>query len=119
MIIDRSTILRTAHAATRGRMLPTREFNYSLTWCRERRLYVQPLRYRQVLAQEMRKAWANARPILAQPDRLLTAAEAAEVASLRYLATIEPLNRAGAIAFRAANAKADAIFAAARQRSAA
>jgi hypothetical protein len=119
MIIDRSTILRAAHAATRARMLPTREFNYSLTWCRERRLYVQPLRYRQVLAQEMRKAWANARPILAQPDRLLTAAEAAEVASLRYLASIEPLNRTGAAAFRTAHAKADEITSAANRRRAA
>ena len=118
-MFDRSTILRTAHAAARARMLPTREFNYSLTWCRERRVYVQPLRYREVLAQEMKKAWANARPIVAQPDRILTEAEAAEVASLRYLATIEPLNAAGAAAFRAAHAKADEIAAAARIRKAA
>ena len=65
-MFNRAVILRTAHAATRARMLPTTTFNYSLTWCRERRLYVQPLRYRQVLAQEMKKAWANARPIVAQ-----------------------------------------------------
>lgn len=82
-------------------------------------MYVQPLRYRQVLAQEMKKAWANARPVAAQVDRILTEAEAAEVASLRYIASIEPLNRAGAIAFRAAHAKADEIAAAAHQRRAA
>jgi hypothetical protein len=118
-MFDRATILRTAHAATRARMLPTREFNYSLTWCRERRLYVQPLRYRQVLAQEMKKAWLNARPIVAQADRVLNAAEAAEVATLRYLASIEPLNRAGAAAFRAAHARADEITSAAHHRKAA
>jgi hypothetical protein len=116
-MFDRAAILHTAHAATRARMLPTREFNYSLTWCRASRLYVQPLRYRQVLAQEMKKAWANARPIVAQTDHILTEAEAAEVASLRYIASIEPLNRAGAAAFRAAYARADEILA--RRREAA
>jgi hypothetical protein len=114
---DRRAVFIAAHTAARRRMLPTSIFSYSLEWCRARRLYIQPLSYRTVFAQELRKSWLNVRPVAGQPDRVLTAAEAAEVAFLRYIASIEPLNRAGAIAFRAAYAKADAITAAANQRA--
>ena len=117
-MLNRSVILRAAHAETRRQMQPTREFSYALKWCPERRLYIQPHTYAYVFAYELKKAWLNARPIVATVSKL-TAAETADVASLRYFASIEPLNGAGAAAFRAANAKADAILAAASQHRAA
>ena len=118
MPFDRSAILRAAHAETRRKMQPTREFNYSLKWCPERRLYVQPHTYAYVFAYELKKAWLNARPIAVTVSKL-TPAETADVASLRYFASIESLNAAGAAAFRTANVKADAIIAVASQRRAA
>jgi hypothetical protein len=57
----------------------------------------------------MKKAWLNARPVAPVTGRYLIEVEASEVVALRYLATSEPFNAAGAAAHKAAHAKADAI----------
>ena len=123
MSFNRSKILRAAHAYAKRRMLPSYSYRDGDVVDRKLDAYVPKARYREIFAAALRHEWAQAKYaiqhaalVAKQKPVVVTDAEAAEIRSLRYMASIEPLTGSGAAAWRASYALADQIIKAAAAR---
>ena len=100
MTLSRSTILCTAHAATRARMAPLRHCWAGYELDRARNRFYPTFTYKQAFKEELRKAWVEAKS-RARLDAIvpveipLTDAQRAEVERLERLADWQPITFTG------------------------
>ncbi|WP_036262008.1 hypothetical protein [Methylocapsa aurea] len=119
---DRSTIMRTAHAAAKARMAPSKSYRYGDRIDRKLGMYVAPFSYREAFAAALKQAWREAKAIaqsaaLAAAAPSLTADEAARVRDLEVMAWRQPVTRRGNDLMRDLQAEAQAIRTEAQRRS--